>query len=90
MRSSNENSENKLEDKKEADSLYSATTSVVRAVTCLSKHSQNPIEMNYALLLKTDIMKITEEVEKLYVEVDLARTVITSSSHGQVKFLFNI
>ena len=75
-----------MEDREEVNSLYNATTSVVRTVTSLSNHSQQPIEMNYTHQLKTDVMKITEEVEKLYFEVDHARTVITNSAHGQVMY----
>ena len=52
------------------DSLYCATTEVVRSVTTLSRHSHDPIQSDYGLQLKNDVMKIAEDVEKLYLEVD--------------------
>ena len=64
--------------------LYNRTTSVVRAVTTLSNHSQNPHKVNYTLQLKTDVMRITEEVEKLYEAVDEAKSIIPNVPNGQV------
>ena len=64
--------------------LYNTTTAVVRAVTTLSNHSNNPLEINYTSQLKTDVMRITEEVEKIYEAVDESKSMITNTSHGQV------
>ena len=64
--------------------LYNTTTAVVRAVTTLSNHSHNPLEINYTSQIKTDVMRIAEEVEKLYEAVDEAKTVISNIFHGQV------
>ena len=66
------------------DSLYCATTEVVRSVTTLSRHSHDPIQSDYGLQLKNDVMKIAEDVEKLYLEVDSVGKGLSNISHEKV------
>ena len=65
-------------------SLYCATTEVVRSVTTLSRHSHDPIQSDYGLQLKNDVMKIAEDVEKLYLEVDSVGKGLSNISHEKV------
>ena len=64
--------------------LYNATTSVVRAVTSLSNHCHTPPEHNFSAQLKTDVMKISEELENFYEAIGQARSILTNVSQGQV------
>ena len=66
------------------DSLYGATTEVVRSVTTLSRHSHDPIQSDYGIQLKTDVMKIAEDVEKLYLEVDSVGKGLSNISREKV------
>ena len=72
------------------DSLYCATTEVVRSVTTLSRHSHDPIQRDYGLQLKTDVMKIAEDVERLYLEVDSVGKGLSNISHEKVTLHFEL
>ena len=70
--------------------LYNATTSVVRAVTSLSNHCHTPPEYNFSAQLKTDVMKISEELENFYEAIGQARSILTNVSQGQVSIILMI
>ena len=72
-----------MENKIDLD-LYNATTAVVRGVTSLSSHCHTPPEFNCSTQLKTDVMKIAEELESFYSATDRARSILTNVSQGQV------